>query len=174
MQKNRMVSGLWMTVFLMPLFLSLTCANFVCAEEEFCRYCGMKRSQYGHSWMIVTYGDNEECGFCSVHCAAVDMAVHIDRPLNGVTVGDYDSKKQIDAEKASWVIGGDKQGVMTLRAKWAFETKNAAEMFVSKHGGRLAGFEDAMRAAFEDMYEDIRMIRKKREMRRMKRSRLGE
>ena len=59
----------------------------------------MKRSQYGHSWMIVTYGDNEECGFCSVHCAAVDMAVHIDRPLNGVTVGDYDSKKQIDAEK---------------------------------------------------------------------------
>ena len=72
------------------------------------------------------------------------------------------------------MIGGDKQGVMTLRAKWAFETKNAAEMFVSKHGGRLAGFEDAMRAAFEDMYEDIRMIRKKREMRRMKRSRLGE
>ena len=95
---------------------------------------------------------------------------NIDRPLIGVTVGDCDSKKQIDAEKAFWVIGGDKQGVMTLRAKWAFETKNAAERFISEHGGRLAMFEDVMRAAFEDMYEDIRMIRKKREMRRMKRA----
>lgn len=38
-------------------------------------------------------------------------------------VGDYNTKRLIDAEKAVWVIGGGKQGVMTKRAKWAFEKR---------------------------------------------------
>ncbi len=57
---------------------------------------------------------------------------------------------------------------MTRRAKWAFETKDSADEFIKAHGGRPASFTEVMKAAFEDMYEDTRMIREKRETRRMK------
>ena len=59
-------------------------------------------------------------------------------------------------------------GVMTTRAKWAFETKEAADNFMSAHGGRPATFEEVMKASFEDMYEDVLMIQKKRKMMKMK------
>ena len=143
------------------------------AEEESCRYCGMKKSEYGHSWVIVDHGENKVEGFCSVHCAAIDMALHTDKPVLKITVGDYDSKEQVDAEKAYWVIGGDKMGVMTSRAKWAFQSKDSADEFIKTHGGRPATFQEVMKAAFEDMYEDTMMIRKKREMMRMNKANPG-
>lgn len=83
-------------------------------------------------------------------------------------MGDYNTKKQIDADKAFWAIGGDMVGVMTARAKWAFETKEAADNFIKEHGGRPAIFEDVMKTAFEDMHEDTLMIQKKRQMMKMK------
>ena len=36
------------------------------------------------------------------------------------------------------------------------------------HGGKMAGFEEALQAAYEDMYTDTKMIREKRKMMRMK------
>jgi hypothetical protein len=35
-----------------------------------------------------------------VHCAAIDMALHSELPVSKITVGDYDTKQQIDADKA--------------------------------------------------------------------------
>ena len=52
------------------------------------------------------------------------------------------------------------------RAKWAFETKDAADKFMKEHGGRPANFDEGMKAAFEDMYQDTLMIQKKRQMKR--------
>jgi len=138
------------------------------AEEGACQYCGMKKAMFGHSWVLIEREDGTLVGVCSVHCAAVDMALNIDKPAKRITVGDYNTKNQIDAEKAYWVIGGDKMGVMTARAKWAFETKEAADDFMRQSGGRPAIFEEVMRATFEDMYEDTLMIQKKRQMMRMK------
>ena len=82
------------------------------------------------------------------------MALNIDKPAKKITVGDYNSKKQIEADTAFWVIGGEKMGVMTTRAKWAFESKEPADEFMKQNGGRPATFEEVMKAAFEDMYED--------------------
>ena len=59
-------------------------------------------------------------------------------------------------------------GVMTARAKWAFETKEAADNFMEVHGGRPATFDEVMKAAFEDMYQDTLMIQKKRQMMKKK------
>lgn len=47
-------------------------------------------------------------------------------------------------------------------AKWAFEKEADALAFIRDHQGKLATFDDAMRATFEDMYEDVRMIRARR------------
>lgn len=98
------------------------------------------------------------------------MALHIDKPVTKITVGDYNTKQQIDADKAYWVIGGSRMGVMTARAKWAFETKDGADKFIGENGGRAATYDEAVKAAFEDMYEDTLMIQKKRKMMKMRKS----
>jgi len=147
------------------IFLS---GSFVLADENGCHYCGMKKAMFGHSWMTIEREDGSVVGVCSVHCAAVDMALNIDKPAKDITVGDYNSKKQIDADAAYWVIGGNKMGVMTTNGKWAFESKESADEFIKQNGGRPATFEEAMKAAFEDMYQDTLMIQKKRKMKRMK------
>ena len=84
-------------------------------------------------------------------------------------MADYDKKNLIDAEKAYWVIGGNKPGVMTKTGKWAFADKKDAEAFIKEHGGKLANFDDAMKTTYEDMYNDTKMIREKRaKMKQMK------
>jgi len=96
------------------------------------------------------------------------MALKIDKMPVVIQVGDFDTKELIDAEKAIWVIGGSEMGVMTKRAKWAFGTQDAADAFVKQSGGQIGDFNQAIKAAFEDMYEDVKMIREKRRMKRMK------
>lgn len=155
-------------VLIFAMFIVMASGNGVFADENSCAYCGMKKAMFGHSWMNIERMDGSAVGVCSVHCAAIDMALNMDKPAKKITVGDYNSKKQIDAEKAFWVMGGDQMGVMTSRAKWAFDSKETADSFISKHGGRPATFEEIMKASFEDMYEDTLMIQKKRKMMHMK------
>jgi nitrous oxide reductase accessory protein NosL len=58
-------------------------------------------------------------------------------------------------------------GVMTKRAKWAFGKKEDAEKFKAENGGDLASFEQVIKASYEDMYADTKMIRERRKMRKM-------
>ncbi|MDZ7698252.1 MAG: nitrous oxide reductase accessory protein NosL [Deltaproteobacteria bacterium] len=133
-----------------------------------CPLCGMDRQKFAVSRVFIEYDDGSDFGACSLHCAAIDMAVNIDKAPVKIWVGDYNTKDLINAETAFWVIGGKKMGVMTKRAKWAFKTKEAAGRFVQEFGGELSDFEGAAKAAYEDMYQDTRMIREKRKMKRMK------
>ena len=57
---------------------------------------------------------------------------------------------------------------MTKRAKWAFESQDDAEKYVKENGGKLVSFDQAMKAVYEDMYQDTKMIREKRKMKRLK------
>lgn len=134
-----------------------------------CMYCGMNRTTYAHSRMFVEYDDGTSLGACSLHCTAVDLANNIDRAPKNIKVAEFNSKKLIDAEGAFWVLGGKKPGVMTEHAKWAFGEKRAAVSFINENGGVLVSFDDAIKAAYLDMYEDTKQIR---ERRRMKRSHL--
>ena len=127
-----------------------------------CNYCGMSRDQFSHSRMLITYSDGSEAAFCSLHCAAVDLAVNLDKSPKSIQVADYGTKTLIDAEQATWVVGGSKPGVMSKRAKWAFAEKPGAEAFMKANGGQPATFEEAIKAAYEDMYGDTKMIRDKR------------
>jgi copper chaperone NosL len=129
-----------------------------------CFYCGMDRTKFAHSRMLVKYDDGSALGTCSIHCAALDMALFLEKAPNEISVGDYQTKKLIDAEEAYWVIGGDQMGVMTKQAKWAFEKKSDADQFIKTHGGRHATFEEAIETAYADMYKDTQMIREKRKM----------
>jgi copper chaperone NosL len=139
-------------------------------EIPACKYCGMNRTMFAHSRMLIEYSDGSKVGLCSLHCAAVDLALNLDKTPVSIQVGDYDRKELIDAENAFWVIGGSKTGVMTKNAKWAFGEKTDAEKFRSANGGRLATFDEALQASYEDLGRDTRMIREKRKMMKMKRN----
>lgn len=129
-----------------------------------CKYCGMDREKFAHSRILIEYDDGSVVATCSIHCAAVDLALNIDKTPKAILLGDYVTKNLIDAGKAFWVIGGNKMGVMTSRAKWAFQKREGAEKFVAESGGTLVAFDDVMKAAYEDMYQDTKMIREKRKM----------
>lgn len=137
-------------------------------DHPSCNYCGMQRIKFAHSRMLIEYADGGAVGTCSIHCTAVEFANAIDRMPKAIKVGDLNSKQLIDAEQAIWVIGGNRQGVMTKRAKWAFADKTAAEAFVADQGGEIVDFERAMTAAYEDMYKDTKMIRAKRSAKKKK------
>ena len=134
------------------------------AAEESCPHCRMPRAKHPHAWVIITYENQLAKGVCSIHCAGIDMVVNKDALVHSMTVSDYNTKQQIDAYKAFWVIGGDVPGVMTLRAKWAFEKQEDAETFIREHGGETTVFEEVIRAVFVDLYEDTIAIKRLKKM----------
>ncbi len=137
-------------------------------EHAACKYCGMERAKFASSRMLVEYDDGSKLGACSLHCVAVDLAVQIDRTPVTIQVADAGTQALVEAEKATWVVGGSKPGVMTSRAKWAFADRAAAEKFAKENGGSVATFDEAVKAAYEDMYQDSKMIRERRKAKRMK------
>lgn len=157
-----------LTVLLLIATAAFSIAADTIEAPESCKYCGMDRTRFAHSRMQITYSDKSSVGTCSLHCAAVELANNIDKTPVSIKVGDFNTKQLIDAESAYWVIGGDKMGVMTARAKWAFASKADAEAFIKTHNGTLGSFDDAIKAAYEDMYKDTKMIRERRKMMKMK------
>lgn len=164
------MSKIMVALFVGTLFFGLLGGGLLAGDDvtkhKSCPHCGMDRGQFAHSRMLIVYDDGTEIGFCSLHCAAIDMAINIDKAPKAIYVGDFNTKKLIDAEQAFWVIGGNKPGVMTKRAKWAFENKTDAEAFVKKEGGTAADFDQVIKASYEDIYADTKMIRERRKMKR--------
>lgn len=153
--------------------LSLSLAPSALAQEDVkaspaCRHCGMDREKFAMSRMVIQYDDGTAVGVCSIHCAAVELAGTLDKAPTALQVGDLGTKVLVDAEKATWVLGGAKQGVMTRRGKWAFAERAAAEAFAKENGGTLVSFDEAMKATYEDLWQDTKMIREKRKMMRLK------
>jgi hypothetical protein len=133
----------------MLLFL---CALTAFADSDIdqfrdCKQCGMDRKAYGYSRMLVEYKNGTKTGTCSLHCVATELANGKSGEISSFKVADRDTTKLIDAEKAVWVIGGSKRGVMTMQAKWAFSTKEAARKFIDAYGGKLATWNEALAAA---------------------------
>ena len=157
---------------LLAVAFILLSSHLVFGQEDIqkhssCKYCGMDRQKFAHSRMLIEYDDGATVGTCSIHCAAVDLALNIDKTPKAMWVGDFNTKNLIDGEKAIWVIGGSEMGVMTKRAKWAFQKQEDAEKFKMANGGALATFDQAMKASYEDMYQDTKMIRERRKAKKM-------
>ncbi len=131
-----------------------------------CRYCGMDLEKFSHSRISLEYEDGTAAGVCSLHCAAVGLSMNAEKTPKAIWAADYNTKKPIDAQKASWVVGGKKPGVMSRRAKWAFEKKEDAEKYVKENGGMVAPFDAALKYAFADMYPDLKMVRDKKAMKK--------
>jgi nitrous oxide reductase accessory protein NosL len=153
---------------IMAICLSLTGIGL--AQEDIkkhpsCKYCGMDREKFAFSRMLIEYDDGTTEGTCSLHCMAVELALKIDKTPKAILVGDLNTRALIDVEKGFWVIGGKKMGIMTKRGKWAFAKKEDADKFKAENGGDSTTFDLAVKAAYEDMDADAKMIRDRRKMR---------
>jgi nitrous oxide reductase accessory protein NosL len=131
-------------------------ANEDIQKHPVCGYCNMDRGKFGHARMLIEYSDETVAATCSLHCSVIDLIQNRTKIPCRIMVGDYGTKKLIDTAAAFWVVGGAKPGVMTERAKWAFEKRTDAEEFVKKNGGKHATFQVALRAAYEGLYEDMK------------------
>ena len=143
-----------------------------------CPYCGMDRKQYHHSRMLVHYSDDLPDATCSLHCAALSLALNIDREPKGIYVADNaagaEIKPLVEAGKATFLIGSQLKGVMTKRSKVAFSSAEAAKVSQAANGGELGNFDQALLAVYTDMSQDVSMIRKNREERRKRAQQKGQ
>ena len=165
---KRMALCCVLVTFCLSMGSALWALDLDVKEIPSCNYCGMNRETFAHSRMLIEYNDGSVMGTCSLHCAAVDLALNLDKAPKKIQVGDYIRKGLIDAETAYWIIGGSKPGVMTKNAKWAFAVKEDAEKYRQENGGQMAGFDEAIEAAYDDLYEDTKMIRERRKKMKMK------
>ena len=135
---------------LLSLFVQQAFAEADIDQHSECKQCGMDRKAFGYSRMLVEYKDGTQVGTCSLHCVVTELNSNKNRVARTFKVADRDSRQLIDAEKAVWTIGGNKRGVMTMRAKWAFSTREAAQKFVASYGGVIATWKETLAAAEED------------------------
>ena len=56
-----------------------------------CPYCGMDRTQFNHSRHLVQYQDDLVDGTCSLHCAALSLAINLDRGPKAIYAADFGS-----------------------------------------------------------------------------------
>jgi nitrous oxide reductase accessory protein NosL len=142
------------------------------AKYPKCPYCGMDRKQYHHSRHLVHYADDLADGTCSLHCAAISLAINLDRGPKAIYAADFgasaEPKPLINVDQATYLIGSKLPGVMTAKSKKAFASKDTAAAAQKEHGGELGDFSAALAAAHASMVDDTMMIRKKRAEKRAK------
>jgi nitrous oxide reductase accessory protein NosL len=117
---------------------------------EACDKCGMNRTKFAHSRVVVEFDDGSTGGACSITCASYDVRQKSHKKVKRLLVADFDSKELIDVHDAVWVTGGDKRGVMTKVPKWAFTKMEGAERFIAAHGGTIASFDEVIVAAKQE------------------------
>ncbi|HJW29823.1 MAG TPA: nitrous oxide reductase accessory protein NosL [Saprospiraceae bacterium] len=133
-------------------FSSATAADQA-LNPKLCKQCGMDMDAYAQSRMLVVYADGTTVGVCSLHCAAAELKQNKDKQVKSLMVADYATKELIDARTATWAVGGNKEGVMTAAAKWAFAKGSDAREFVKQNGGEIASFDIAMKASEGEVAE---------------------
>ncbi len=121
------------------------------ARHRDCASCGMDRKAYGYSRMMVAFRDGASIGVCSLHCAVLELDRTPGREAESLLVADRNSRRLVDAQTATWVMGGRKPGVMTKLPKWAFASAESAEAFVKANGGAIVPFAKAVAAARSEL-----------------------
>jgi nitrous oxide reductase accessory protein NosL len=150
------------TIVLGVALTLLAGTGLAASPDPGCRYCGMHPARPDRSWMEIHGIGEDPVGVCSLHCAAIHLALNPGETPSRILVRDYPRGHWIDADRAHWVLGGDVPGVMTHRAKWAFQTRAEADRFRREHGGSAVSFDEALQAAFEDMRADTLHIQQRR------------
>jgi len=131
--------------YCLVLLLTLSTATLAAgAERQACHLCGMYIDQYQHTATLLVDKDGKETATCGV----ADMIRFIEDSggpdaFVSIKVVDWNTEQKIDAASATYVIGSDLIPDMIPNVI-AFGSKEAAEKFISAHGGGLMSFTQAL------------------------------
>jgi len=143
-----------------------------------CPYCGMDRRYNHRSRMLIQFGNNLPDPLCSIHCAAISLAINLSLDPKAIWVGDNalndDPVPLVDAAKATFLVGSNIPGVMTHNSKVAYGTHEAAVAAQKSHGGQLMDFKQVLKVSFTDLSDDLDRMRNAREERRERAARLKQ
>jgi copper chaperone NosL len=134
-------------VFALVLFSVFSPAS--AAEREGCVLCGMYLDIYAKTRHTITLDNGSSRSTCSLTCAARIMNEHKGR-IKNVKVGNYLSGELIDARSAFYLEGSDVPGVMSNTSRIAFPSKQAAQDFRKKHGGKIITFDKAVQNELQE------------------------
>jgi len=143
---NRFMLG----VAMLLLFAGSSAASEIVEAPKACQQCGMDRVKFAYSRMVIDYADGTSDGVCSLNCAVEQMKKYPKKKVKSLIVADYVTRELVDARTATWVVGGDKSGVMTAVPKWSFSRKEDAQKFIKEHDGRLTNFDEALNLALKE------------------------
>jgi len=116
-------------------------------DAPYCSSCGMYLVKfYKTSHAAKVNGKQKQ--FCSMYC--LEDAIKNGAAITDIQVVDTNSLKFIDAKKAYYVVGSKVKGTMSHISKYAFATKDEAQKFQKKHGGKIVSFEEALKIAKKD------------------------
>ncbi|MDA3909643.1 MAG: nitrous oxide reductase accessory protein NosL [Sulfurimonas sp.] len=130
--------------------------------KMFCPSCGMTLPMFYKTNHSAVHGDHTE-QYCSLHCLA-ETNMKNKGALKDIKVVDVTTLKFIDARTATYVVGSNKKGTMTMMSKYAFAKKSDAQMFVDKFGGKVKNFDDTYKIAAKSLEKEMKMIAKKQAM----------
>lgn len=135
------------SIYFLTMLLMLSCSSSFAGVVESpasCRQCMMDRSRSAQTRVLISYDDGSSSGLCSISCAATELKQNKDKQVKSFQVADYSTSELIEAQEATWVVGGSKEGGMNSPAKWAFARRETAQSFVTENGGELSTFAQLM------------------------------
>jgi nitrous oxide reductase accessory protein NosL len=108
-----------------------------------CPLCGMSISGNENTAFVVTMKTGEEATYCCAHCGLWVMATEKDKVQSAKT-RDFISGEWIDAAKAVYLYKS--KAVPACAPSWiAFGSKKQAGMFQKGFGGKIYGYEQALK-----------------------------
>jgi len=131
-----------------------------------CSQCNMDRRTFHRTRHLIHYLDGTAEGSCSIRCVAVSLMQRVEMGAAAIYAADFGSvaepRPMIDADQATYIIGGDFPPLMSKRPKTAFASREAAEAGQVAKGGELADFDQALKAALADMVDEMKTRRRLR------------
>jgi len=127
--------------------------------KMFCKVCGMTLPMFyktNHAAKV----NGKEHQYCSIHCMVEEAVKNGTKPIDPQVV-DNTTLKFISAKKAFYVVGSKKPGTMSMVSKYAFGTKQAAQKFEQKFGGKIMNYAKLEPMVEKNLKKEIAGIRKR-------------
>ena len=128
----------------------------------YCPNCGMHLVKFYKTGHALPAADGATRQFCSLHCLVETTGEAAAATSDQALVVDVVSLEFIPVSQAFYVVGSDVKGTMTMKSKYAFADRTAAEAFAGEHGGQIMSFAEAAQVAAAGMEKENKAIAGKR------------
>lgn len=124
--------------------------------KKYCPICGMTLPMFYKTNHAANHEGHTK-QYCSIHCMAEDKELNGTK-LSDEKVVDNTSLKFIDAKSATYVVGSNKPGTMTMTSKYAFASKKDAQAFQKANGGEIKNYDEVYEIVAKGMEKEKAMI----------------